>query len=213
MDLKIKCCGLFREQDILAANRLRPDYIGFVFYKKSPRAVTEEQAAKLKALLDPGIRVAGVFVDEDPETIAGLLDRGIIDAAQLHGSETEADILDLRKRTEKPVIKAFVVGTEQDLKAVEDSTADYVLIDSGRGSGRTLERSLLKRLTVLKRPWFLAGGLDPQNIEGALEILQSGQAPYSSLYGVDVSSGIETDHLKDPAKMERFIKTVRKFRG
>lgn len=212
MDLKIKCCGLFREQDILAANRLRPDYIGFVFFKKSPRAVTEEQAAKLKALLDPGIRAAGVFVDEDPEIIAGLLNRGVIDLAQLHGSETEADILALRKQTEKPVIKAFVVGTGQDLEAVEDSTADYVLIDSGRGSGKTLDRSLLKRLTVMKRPWFLAGGLDPQNIEEALEIFRSGQASDSFLYGVDVSSGIETDHLKDPAKMERFIKTVRRFR-
>ena len=82
---KIKLCGLSRPQDILAANALMPDYIGFVFAKKSRRYVTQEQAAGLRALLAPGILAVGVFVDAAPEDVAVLLNAGLIDAAQLHG--------------------------------------------------------------------------------------------------------------------------------
>ena len=81
----IKICGLRREADIEAANEVRPDLIGFVFARKSPRYVSPEQAARLKALLAPGIRAVGVFTDEKPENIATLLETGVIDFAQLHG--------------------------------------------------------------------------------------------------------------------------------
>ena len=86
---QIKLCGLSRPQDIAAANALRPDYIGFVFAKASRRYVAPETAAKLRALLDPGIRAVGVFVNETPEQVAALLSEGVIDIAQLHGAEDD----------------------------------------------------------------------------------------------------------------------------
>ena len=104
---KMKLCGLFRPCDIDAANELKPEYIGFVFAPKSRRYVTPEKAAELKKLLDPDIQAVGVFVNEAAEQIAALLNKGIIDIAQLHGAEDENDINQLRTLTDKPIIKAF----------------------------------------------------------------------------------------------------------
>ena len=93
---KIKLCGLTRPQDIESANELRPDFIGFVFAKKSRRYVSPEKAHELKQMLDAGIRAVGVFVNEEPENVAELLDTGVIDIAQLHGTENEEYIRNLR---------------------------------------------------------------------------------------------------------------------
>ena len=105
---KIKLCGLSRRCDIEAANELRPDYIGFVFSPKSKRYVTPEQAMEPKRMLSPEIQAVGVFVDEAPETVADLLNNGVIDMAQLHGEEDENEIAQLRRRTDKPIVKAFL---------------------------------------------------------------------------------------------------------
>lgn len=199
---KIKLCGLKRPQDMEAANALGPDYIGFVFAAKSKRAVTPEQAAKLRALLRPGILAVGVFVNEAPETVARLLHEGVIDLAQLHGSEDEAYIHRLRQLTEKPLIRAFRIQTEADLGPVAACSADLVLLDSGAGSGATFDWSLLEGV---RRPYFLAGGLGPENVVAAVRALHP--------YGVDVSSGIETEGAKDPAKMAAFVQAVRKEEG
>lgn len=108
---KMKLCGLFRPCDIDAANQLKPEYIGFVFAPKSRRYVTPEEAAELKKLLAPTIQAVGVFVNEAAERIAALLNKGIIDIAQLHGVEDENEINQLRALTDKPIIKAFCIKT------------------------------------------------------------------------------------------------------
>lgn len=121
---KIKLCGLSRPCDIAAANRLRPEYVGFVFAPSSKRYITPEQAACLKDALDPHIQAVGVFVHEDPETVARLLRSGVIDLAQLHGGEDEGYLKRLRALTGKPIIQAFRVRSAEDIRRAEGSTAD-----------------------------------------------------------------------------------------
>lgn len=196
---KIKLCGLSRPCDIEAANQLKPDYIGFVFAPKSKRYVTYRKAAELKSRLSPEIKAVGVFVNECPQEAAKLLKNGIIDMVQLHGSEAEDDINRLRRLTDRPIIKAFRIETAYDIKAANQSTADYILLDSGAGTGTVFDWSLANSIG---RPYFLAGGLDADNVADAVKALRP--------FAVDVSSGIETDGLKDKAKMAAFIAAVRK---
>lgn len=195
---KVKLCGLRREEDVEAANGLRPDYIGFVFAEKSRRAVTRETAARLKSLLAPGIPAVGVFVNAQPETVAYLLEDGIIDLAQLHGQEDADYIARLRALTDRPLIQAFRVRTAEDVKRAEQSPADYILLDAGAGDGKTFEWELAG--SVL-RPYFLAGGLTPENAGEAVARLHP--------FALDVSSGIETDGGKDPEKMRAFMCAVK----
>lgn len=196
---KIKLCGLSRPCDIEAANQLKPDYIGFVFAPKSKRYVTYRKAAELKSRLSPEIKAVGVFVNECPQETAKLLKNGIIDMVQLHGGEAEDDIARLRRLTDRPIIKAFRIETAYDIKAANQSTADYILLDSGAGTGTVFDWSLVNSIG---RPYFLAGGLDADNVADAVKALRP--------FAVDVSSGIETDGLKDKAKMAAFIAAVRK---
>ncbi len=201
--VKIKMCGLTRLEDIQVVNELKPEYVGFVFWEKSKRNVTREQARELKAALSPEIKAVGVFVDEDPEKIAALLNDDIIDIAQLHGNEDEAYIARLRELIgDKPIIKAFVIKGAENAEAAETtiarikaSTADYLLLDSGKGTGQTFNWELIREAD-LQKPFFLAGGLDPDNVTAAIEALHP--------YAVDVSSGIETDGHKAPDKMREF---------
>lgn len=115
--MKVKMCGLYRPEDIAYANEVQPDYVGFVFYEKSHRAVTKEQAAEYRKKLLPGIRTVGVFVNENPKNIIELLEEGILDVAQLHGDETEEDIQYLQAVCHKPVIKAVKVRDRYDVEA------------------------------------------------------------------------------------------------
>lgn len=195
----IKFCGLSRPCDIQAANALKPACIGFVFAQGSRRQVTVDQARTLKPLLDPDILTVGVFVDQEPAFLAALADSGIIDMIQLHGHEDEAYLHRLRAITDKPVIQAFRIQTMQDLEAPQKSTADWLLLDSGAGTGKVFDWGLLKEI---QRPYFLAGGLNPGNVSAAIRTLHP--------YGVDVSSGIETGGIKDPEKMAAFAAAVRK---
>lgn len=195
---KIKLCGLSRTQDIEAANKLKPDYIGFVFAAKSKRRVSPLKATELKSRLDPEIKAVGVFLDDDLDSVAAMMNLGIVDLVQLHGSEDEEYIKNLRTITDKPVIKAFIINSAEDVKRAEASTADYILLDGGKGEGKAFDWSLLKNI---KRPYFLAGGLNPGNAADAVRTL----APFS----VDVSTGIETDGKKDEEKMTAFVNAVR----
>ena len=196
---KIKLCGLRRAEDIEAAVLLKPEYIGFVFYKKSKRYISPEEARILKSILDTDhIKAVGVFVNENPKTVADLLEKGIVDIAQLHGDEDEEYIKALRKLTDRPLIKAFKIKTKEDLKKAEASSADMILLDAGMGDGVSFDWNLLKNFN---RPYILAGGLDPLNVKGAVEKLHP--------YGVDVSSGIETTGVKDIGKMREFVFRVR----
>ena len=195
---KIKFCGLTGDCDIDAANELRPEYVGFVFAPKSKRYVTPERAAELKRRLADGIKAVGVFVNDNLYHVAELLNRGVIDIAQLHGSEDEEYIGHLRQLTGKPIIRAFRIKTAEDIAEAERCTANHVLLDSGAGTGEVFDWKLIKNM---KRPYFLAGGLSPDNVENAVEQLTP--------YAVDVSSGIETDGVKDKVKMAAFAAAVR----
>ena len=196
---KIKFCGLSRICDIENVNELKPDCVGFVFAPKSRRYVTYEKAAELKSRLLPEIKAVGVFVNEYPQNIAELLHKGVIDMAQLHGDEDEAYIAQLRLMTDKTIIKAFRVETSDDIEMANQSGADYVMLYSGAGSGTVFDWELLKSI---RRPYFLAGGLDIDNVTYVLKTLNP--------FAVDVSSGIETNWSKDKAKMAAFAAAVRK---
>ena len=196
---KIKLCGLSRRCDIEAANALMPDYVGFVFAEGSKRRVTPAQARALKNALSPGIRTVGVFVDEAPATVAALLGGGIIDAAQLHGGEDAAYIRALRRMTDRPIWQAFRVRTQADVEQAGRSEADCILLDAGAGTGTAFDWGLLDRV---ERPYFLAGGLDTENVAGAIRLLRP--------CGVDVSSGIESGGGKDAEKMAAFVAAVRR---
>ncbi len=196
---QIKLCGLRRPEDIEAANRLKPEYIGFVFARKSKRYVDPKTALSLKKSLSPSINAVGVFVNEELSVVADLLNRGIIDVAQLHGSESEEYITELKKATGKPVIRAFKVANPEDVAVAVESSADHILLDAGAGDGVTFDWSIVKNV---ERPFFLAGGLNPLNVAEAVEAVHP--------FAVDVSSGIETDGFKDIDKMAAFMKAVRK---
>ena len=199
--MKLKFCGLTREADIRAANETRPDYIGFVF-AESRRRVTDEQAARLRALLSPGIQAVGVFVNDDPTHIALLANRGLIDLIQLHGSESAAYIQRLRTMTAAPIICALRVGKQTDIKRAESNLVDFLLLDTYTkdaygGSGRTFDWSLIGEVG---KPYFLAGGLNESNIIHAMR---------TGAYALDLSSGIETDGVKDAEKMRRVAALVK----
>lgn len=199
MMTQIKLCGLTRPCDIEIANALMPEYIGLVFYKNSRRYVSCSQAKTLKKMLHPNIAAVGVFVDEEIETIRTLLEDGVIDMVQLHGREDQAYMERLRKITDKPLIKAFRVDGKADIVKAEASTADYVLLDSGSGgTGTSFDWNLLSQM---KRPYFLAGGMNAETVREAVDSWHP--------YAVDVSSGIETNGYKDADKMRAFVETVR----
>ena len=199
--MKVKLCGMYRPEDIGYANAVQPDYVGFVFYPKSHRAVTPEQAREYRRMLHPEIRTVGVFVDEDPKVIIELLEEGVLDVAQLHGSETEEDIQYIQAVCGKPVIKAVKVRDRYDVEAWLDSSADYLLFDNGMGTGQAFDWSVL---AGVDREFFLAGGLRPENLTEAMETVQP--------YAVDISSGIESDRVKDPEKMRRIMELVTEYR-
>ena len=189
---RIKFCGLRTLDDVFAANEIFPEYVGFVFAPKSKRYVTPAQVEKFRNALSKKILAVGVFVDEKISTVAELLNAGIIDIAQLHGNEDDAYIKNLRTFTHKPIIKAFHVD------AVKNSAADFVLIDAGAGDGKTFDW----RKVNLQREYFLAGGLTPENVGAAINLLHP--------FAVDVSSGIELDGKKNFGKMKAFAAAVRK---
>ena len=253
----VKFCGITRACDVESINALHrsypktPLYVGFVFYAPSKRSISASQALQLKSLLAPEISTVGVFVNEQPAAVASLLNSGVIDYAQLHGSEDEAYITQLRERTKKPIIQAFCVKQASDIERARTSSASMILLDAGKGEGARFNWNLLGDTRVaaqedaqeaahanrhnttpeslyantatsntganaattsndaahsnspLQRAYLLAGGLTPENVFLACELCHP--------FGVDVSSGIETQDSKDPAKMQQFLEEVVRF--
>lgn len=193
---KIKICGLTRKEEIDFVNEAMPDYVGFVF-AESKRRVTPEQARQLKKHLHPDILAVGVFVNEAIETVAAYADEGIIDMIQLHGEEEKNYIKALKNMTKVPVIQAYQAENLSPDKIAE-SPADYLLFDSGKGSGRTFD---WEQIPEIKKNWFLAGGLGEENIEAAIRTLNP--------YGVDVSSSVETDGHKDREKIAKIVRRIK----
>ena len=206
---RVKICGLSRPEDIFQANKLKSDYIGFVFYPKSKRAVTQSQAALLKAMLDKEIKAVGVFVNADIAFIEKLAQLRIIDLVQLHGDEDSLYIQELRKRVYIPIIKAIRVQGEESLQNLRNYPVDFFLFDTYKPGqyGGTGERFNLDLEGVtIPKPYFIAGGLDASNVAQVIA-----QNPHA--YAVDVSGGVEDSAtgLKDAQKMADFVAQVKQL--
>ena len=204
---RVKICGLSRPEDIFQANKLKSDYIGFVFYPKSKRAVTQSQAALLKAMLDKEIKAVGVFVNADIAFIERLAQLRIIDLVQLHGDEDSLYIQELRKRVYIPIIKAIRVQGEESLQNLRNYPVDFFLFDTYKPGqyGGTGERFNLELEGVtIPKPYFIAGGLDASNVAHVIA-----ENPHA--YAVDVSGGVEDSAtgLKDTQKMADFVAQVK----
>lgn len=197
---KIKLCGLRRLEDIAYVNEARPDFAGVILARnpKFWRAVDSAQAARMREALEPSIPLVGVFVDDGEDYVVSLLERGIIDIAQLHGHETAETICSIRRRTGKPVWKAFQVNTWADVASALSTSADLLLLDSGAGSGVAFDWSLVAEVD---RPFLLAGGLTPENLPAAIRQVHP--------WGVDLSSGTETNQLKDRDKLIAAVQAAR----
>lgn len=198
--VKIKICGLRRFEDIEMVNKYKPDYIGFVF-ADTRRKVSHELAKELKSKLDPDIISVGVFVDAPKEEILKLYGDNIIDMAQLHGLESEDYINDLKEKTdsELKIINAIEMSDDTDLLKYDSSNADYLLLDSGKGSGKTFDWKLIRK--DLKKDFFLAGGLNSENITEAIEEFNP--------YAVDLSSSLEVNGFKDEFKIKEIMERIK----
>ena len=198
---RIKICGLYRVEDVRYVNQAKPDWCGFVVnFPKSHRSLTPEGVQALRSDLDESILPVGVFVDQPVEEVAAFLNDGTISIAQLHGHEDAAYIAALRAASPGcPVWKAFRIRTAEDLAAANASPADMVILDNGYGTGAAFDWSLADGIT---RPYLLAGGLTPENIPDAIARLHP--------YGLDLSSGVETEKMKDLSKIQAAVAAARK---
>jgi len=202
---KLKICGLSRQKDIETVNDILPDYIGFVF-AKSRRQVSDDTAKALKDKLNPSIKAVGIFVNEEIEHIISLCNSLTIDIIQLHGDEDANYMKELRRYTPNKIIKAVRVTTSEDITKANDYPCDYLLLDAYHeeqygGSGKTFDWSMI---SPISKPYFLAGGIDSNNILQA----QKQCNPYC----LDVSSGVETDGYKDANKIIDIVTKIRSVR-
>ena len=201
--MKVKICGLKRVEDVAYVNRYLPDYVGFVFAGEK-RRINKDQAVKLKRLLDPSIQVVGVFVNESIAFIRELVLEGVIDLVQLHGDEEEAYVHEV-KQLNVPVIRACRVKEPSDVIMAQASGADYLLFDTYTkkeygGSGKTFDHELL---SDNQRVYFLAGGITTDNIQQITTNLRP--------YAIDVSSGVETDGIKDEEKIRKLMEIAHRI--
>ena len=189
---KIKICGLFREQDIEFANEAKPDFTGFVFAKKSKRFVNAKQAENLRKNLAKEITPVGVFVNAKIDDIISLQKNGIIDIIQLHGNEPDEYIKELKNKCKAKIIRALNLTSNSQLSTLNSQLCNYTLLDAPTpGSGHAFNWECLQGMDLSKNV-FLAGGVNLQNIKEALKL---------NPFAVDVSSGAETDGVKDREKV------------
>ena len=196
--MKIKICGLRRIEDIDAVNEAKPDYAGFILSEGFRRSIDLMKMRELRERLSKEIPAVGVFVNEDPDRISKLLLEGVIDLAQLHGNEPEEEVIRIRENTGKPVIKYVRAADAAQIEGWLGSSADYLLFDSGTGTGKTFDWNVLGGI---ERPFFLAGGLSAGNLEEAYQRVNP--------FAADLSSGVETDGWKDRDKILQAVKKVR----
>ena len=202
--MKIKMCGLRRPDDIIYANECLPDYIGFVF-AESRRKVSGEEAKNLGVQLDPFIKKVGVFVNEPVRSLITISEQAGLDIIQLHGDEGEDYIKEVKHETGKELWKAVRVRTVKDIQEAQRLPADKLLLDSFSeesygGTGKVMDFAVLDQADI-RKPYFIAGGLTVENLP---EILKKAEP-----YGIDISSGIETEGVKDREKMLKVIQCVR----
>ena len=204
-ETRVKLCGMSREEDVDAVASARPDFVGFIVgFPKSRRSVAPERLGELVSRLaaseaGEGVWRVGVFVDELPEEVARIVEERGLDLVQLHGHEDAAYLEELRRALPGlGIVQAFRVRTEADVERACGSGADMVLLDNGQGTGERFDWSLASLAT---RPFMLAGGLSPDNVADAVEQVRP--------WGVDMSSGVETDGRKDPEKIKAAVAAVR----
>lgn len=210
--MKIKTCGLFREEDINYANELKPDYIGFVF-AESKRKVGVEKAYNLKNKLDKEIKSVGVFVNDNLDFILNLIREKIIDIIQLHGNEDNDFLDNLKTKTNAKIIKFIPVENADSILNSLNIFSDFILLDNLKGGvGKTFNWNYLKEafelnkkfIEVFNKKYFLAGGLNKENINEALKF---------NPYCVDLSGGLETDGIKDFEKMKYIINITKNYKN
>ena len=215
---KVKMCGISKVETIPAVVEAKPDYMGLVF-APSKRQVTVDQAKILVEELHRGyakkygsdtehdkndtIKTVGVFVNETVDNLVTIANEANLDAVQLHGDEDETFIQSLKERTNVEVWKAIQIRTAADTEKWIDSSADMLLFDAYHkdergGTGEVFDWS---SLDAFERPFMLAGGIDSTNVARAIRTVRP--------YGIDISSGIETNGVKDDEKITAFIKIVK----
>lgn len=201
--VKVKICGLYRMEDVEYVNESQPDYVGFIIdFPKSHRNVSIQQVSQLTEKLNRQIQSVGVFVNQEVEVLVEASQ--YLDVLQLHGDESNAYIEQLRIRLpEKEIWKAFKIRNVRDLEQVADSIADKIVLDNGYGTGEVFDWSLLEHLAHVDRPFILAGGLELQNIEEAVERFYP--------FALDISSGVEVNRCKDREKIRAVVTRVREF--
>ena len=208
MDIRVKICGLSRPEDVTAAARAGAVYGGFVFFPKSPRAVSADVAQALAVDAPVGLAKVALVVDADDTLIDEITTKVPLDMLQLHGKESPERVAELRARTGLPVMKAIGVSGEDDLPAIDvySQVADQLLIDAKPpkdavlpgGNGLSFDWRLLQGRKYWTKPWMLAGGLTPENVAEAVRLTGARQ--------VDVSSGVESaPGVKDAAKIDAFV--------
>lgn len=208
MDIKLKLCGMRRRQDIDYVNEYRPDYVGFILSDGFRRSVGLGTFCELASCLDKGIKRVGVFVNEPLQSLMKYYPEEL-DVFQLHGDEDENYILQLRNNipVSCEIWKAVRVRSAADIERWNGSAADRLLLDAFQegsvgGTGKTADWNVITSANIQK-PFFAAGGITAQNFTEAAVTLKP--------YGIDLSGGIETDGVKDKAKIAEITELKNKI--
>ncbi len=204
----VKICGLKDEDSVNAAVNSGASFIGFVFFKDSPRNINIAEASKLCRLIPDVVEIVGLMVEPSDDEIKDVLSQVPLTMLQLHGLESPERVGEIKEKFNVPVIKAIPIAEPSDLEYVESysQVADWLLFDtkmqdgSSGGSGTSFDWCILSKVRTMT-PWFLAGGLTPENVSGAVEMINPP--------AVDVSSGVEsTRGIKDVEKIKLFLKNA-----
>ncbi|MDD6586772.1 MAG: phosphoribosylanthranilate isomerase [Ruminococcus sp.] len=203
--MRIKFCGIRRLEDVAAVNLCQPDYMGMILSGGFRRSISQEQAQRLVQEKSDAIAAVGVFVNESSEIICRMAEQLHLQVIQLHGNESAEQIQTLQQKTGLPVWKALRIGTLEELEAAGTNPADCLILEgkTGAGIGGTgvcADWELLARHSW-NRSFFLAGGLQPENVLEAIATV--------SPTGVDFSSGIEEDGVKSLRRMKQLMTLIR----
>jgi len=209
--MKVKLCGFTKEESLKTAINCGCDFVGFVFYEKSPRNITPLEAKELAKIIPPHIAKVAVVVNPNQELISEIISNLKPNFIQFHGNESVEYLKDFKKNfPHTKIIKAFGIRNKEDLNSLKDyeNYADYFLLDNKSdnefgGSGEKFDWEILKEISTTKE-WFLSGGLNEKNISSALQT--------SKAKMIDISSGIEEIRgEKSSLLIEQFMKKIKDY--